>query len=125
MGLPHVSWDDLQPEIRLWFLALFHSDIRQSKVFASDAIALAANGQDDQDSNGWYCRTHDAAIVRYARCFLSCRLPDGKAATKAPDRYKFDEPLATIHERVMTLRHVIVAYADMRNRQLTLTKLPK
>lgn len=121
--VPLVEFDTLDANLRLWFLAIFHADIRQAQLFVSDALTLARQGQDDQNPDSWYCRSHDAAIVRYARCFLACRLPDGKANTRLPDRYRIDGPLKVIHDRTMKLRHVIVAHADLRERHFTLTKV--
>jgi hypothetical protein len=121
--LPLVDFDSLNCEVRLWFLAIFQRDIREARFFAQDALAMAAAGIDDRDPHSLYCRSHDAAIVRYARCFLACRLPNGAAATRLPDRYLFEgTPLAVMHNQVIAARHGIVAHADMRERQVTLTK---
>lgn len=119
-----VDFDSLSADLRLWFLALFHRDIREAHQAASDAIGFARLGHNDQDPDSMYCRCHDAAVVRYARCFLGCNLPDGSAKIRLPERYKFPGAvLGTIHERIIAFRHGLVAHADMRERSVVLKKV--
>jgi len=79
-------------------------------------------GDDGRDPFGHYQDFNDAAVVRYARCFMGCRLPDGKRKTRLPDRYIFDGPLGEIHAKAMAIRHGIVAHTDLRERRVTLSK---
>lgn len=122
--LPFVDFDKLSSPYRIWFLAVFKRDIQEAEQAAIDAVALAQTGDDDQNPNGMYCRCHDAAVVRYARSFLGCTLPDNTGKVRLPDRYKFQGPLGVIHDQVMAARHGLVAHADLRERSVVLTKHP-
>lgn len=119
-----IPFDSLDAAHRLWFLTLLYNDLKLARLAITEALALARQGHDDQSQDGLYSCFHDAAVVRYARGFLTCRLPGGKTTTKLPERFSFPHPpLSVMHAKVIAMRHSVVAHIDMRRKEVVLRKV--
>lgn len=115
-----VDHEQLHPHTRLWFYALAWVDIDEAVRAARVCLHLRSKPPTQE-----YFDHLELCVLRYGRPFAFTNTPTGKKKTRLPpELVAFVGMDQDLHERMLKMRHSVVAHSDMGHKSMRLRVRP-